>query len=90
MIPEAVSIIPGMTVRHDPEGGLLYHVDVVALDTDGYEAIHALNGLKRISYTQLEDGSFPAGSLWNKGEEQFRANFTTIDYPLGTNKTEHL
>lgn len=81
MIPDNFELLPGMVVRHDPEGGLLYRVDGVALDTDGYESNHALNGLRRVAYTQLEDGGYPAGSPWNKAETHFKANFTIVEAP---------
>jgi ribosomal protein S18 acetylase RimI-like enzyme len=76
MFPTETPVLPGMTVRHDLEHGLLYRINKVTPSTDGYEATHALNGLRRVSYTQLEDGGFPAGTEWNKDETQFRENFT--------------
>lgn len=85
MFPDKASVTPGMTVRHDPEGGLLYRVDKVIGDTDDYELGNALNGLRRVLYTQLEDGGFPAGTEWDKDEGQFRANFTPLD---GNEKSE--
>ena len=78
-IPENVPIKTGMVVRHDPEGGLLYRIDDVRPDTDHYETNHALNGINRVAYTQLEDGGYPAGSPWSKDEAQFRANFTIVE-----------
>lgn len=84
MFPEKVPVIPGMIVRHDPEGGLLYHVDKVVPSTDDYETGHALNGLGRVAYTQLEGGGYPAGTEWNKDQVQFRTFFT----PLGLEGTE--
>ncbi len=82
MIDDSIEIEPGMIVRHDPEGGLLYRVDRVSPDTDDYEATHVLNGLRRVAYTQLEDGGYPAGSPWDKSEDQFRAHFT-VEESLG-------
>lgn len=79
MIDDSIEIEPGMVVRHDPVGGLLYRVDGIAPDTDDYETTHGLNGLGRVAYTQLEDGGYPAGSPWNKDEGQFRANFSVVD-----------
>lgn len=84
MFPEKIPVVPGTEVRHDSEGGLRYRIDKVTASTDDYETEHALNGLRRVTYTQLEDGSFPAGTEWNKDEAQFRANFTPIDENTGT------
>ena len=79
MFPDKIPVVPGMAVRHDPEGGLAYRVDKVTASTDDYETKHALNGLRRVTYTQLEDGDFPAGTEWNRDESQFRANFTPLE-----------
>lgn len=76
MFEKGAEIIPGMTVLHDD--GLLYRVDRVDISTDGYEVGHRLNGHLRIAYTQLEDGSYPAGTGWNKDEQEFRQFFTPI------------
>lgn len=82
MIPEATPIISGLVVRHDADqGGLLYRVEAVIPDTDGYEQLHALNGLRRVYYTQLEKGSYPIGSPWDKTETEFRAYFTIENEP---------
>ena len=79
MFPENFPTESAGKVRHDPEGGLTYQVDKVVASTDGYESARNLNGRRRVSYTKLEDGGFPAGTEWNKDEAEFRANFTPID-----------
>lgn len=79
MFGEGAEIIPGMIVLHDD--GLTYRVDRVAPDTDDYEVRHRLNGLLRVAYTQLEDGGCPAGTGWDKSEEQFRQFFTPVPSP---------
>jgi len=73
MIPEGVPLEPGIVVRHDE--GLLYRVEDVRWRTDGYETAHHL-GAMSVNYTQLDAGSYPAGTGWNKDEEGFRAHFT--------------
>jgi len=73
MIDETVAIVPGMVVVHDE--GLRYEVEDTRLSTNGYEKTHQL-GAKVVNYTQLEDGSFPAGTKWSKDEEGFREAFT--------------
>lgn len=76
MFDKGAEIVPGMTVLHDE--GLLYCVERVEISTDGYEVDHRLNGHLRIGYTQLEDGSYPAGTGWNKDDKEFREFFTPI------------
>lgn len=76
MFEKSAEIVPGMIVRH--VDGLTYRVDKLVDSTDGYEAIHSLNGLRRVLYTQLEDGSHPAGKEWDKDSEEFRAFFTPV------------
>lgn len=76
MFKASAEIIPGMVVRH--VDGLTYRVDKLTDSTDGYEAGHSLNGRKRVLYTQLEDGSYPAGKEWNKDSAEFRKFFTPI------------
>lgn len=51
--------------------GLKYRVEEVLLCTDGYEKNHSLSSSRRIIYTQLEDGSYPAGTRWDKSEKEF-------------------
>ena len=68
-----------MEVRHD-EGGLRYRVEDTPLSTIDYETTHAV-GAAMIYYTQLEDGSYPAGTTWVKDEPGFREAFTPIATP---------
>ena len=79
MFEESAEIVPGMVVRH--VDGLTYRVDKLTDSTDGYEVDHGLNGLRRVLYTQLEDGSFPAGKEWNKDSGEFRRYFTPVSFP---------
>lgn len=73
MIDETIDILPGMVVRHDE--GLRYQVEDTRQSTNGYEQTHQL-GAMVVNYTQLEQGSFPVGTKWNKDEAGFRAAFT--------------
>jgi hypothetical protein len=73
MINKDTEIKNGMTVRHDE--GLRYQVEDVRQSTDDYEATHELGGMV-VNYTQLEDGSYPAGTKWSKDEAKFRQFFT--------------
>jgi hypothetical protein len=66
-------VVAGMTVIHD--GGLRYQVDDVRQSTEDYERTHELGGMV-VNYTQLEDGTYPAGTKWSKSEEGFRRFFT--------------
>ena len=79
MFERSTEIVPGMIVRH--VDGLTYRVDRLVDSTDGYEAGHSLNGLRRVLYTQLEDGSFPAGKEWDKDSGEFREFFTPVSSP---------
>ena len=76
MFGDTVEIEPGMVVRHDE--GLTYRVEDTRRSTEGYEKTHELGGLV-VNYTQLEDGGFPAGTLWSKSEAGFRAHFTPVE-----------
>lgn len=78
MIPPEIHIVSGMVVRHDE--GLTYRVDDVRQDTTGYEQTHLL-GDRVVNYTQLDQGSFPPGTLWSKDEEGFRMHFTVVEQP---------
>lgn len=73
MFDKDTPIVPAMTVRHD--AGLRYQVDDVRQSTEGYEHSHELGGMV-VNYTQLEEGGYPAGTKWSKGEEGFRQFFT--------------
>ncbi len=73
MIGKNIKIIPGMVVFHDE--GLKYEVEDTRSSTKDYEKTHHLGGTV-VNYTQLEDGSFPAGTKWNKDEVGFRQFFT--------------
>lgn len=73
MIEKNIKIVPGMTVVHDE--GLHYQVEDVRQSTNGYEVTHELGGMV-VNYTQLEDGSYPAGTKWSKDESSFRQFFT--------------
>lgn len=75
MIDKHTEITPNMTVRHDE--GLTYRVEDVRASTAGYEQTHAL-GANVVNYTQLDQGSFPPGTKWNKPEDEFRRHFTVI------------
>ncbi len=72
MIPDDIAIERGLIVRH--EEGLLYVVEDIRPSTTGYESTHDL-GRMAVNYTQLQAGGYPAGSLWNKDETDFRAHF---------------
>lgn len=78
MIPKGLAIKPGTIVRHDE--GLLYRVDDIRQSTNGYEQTHMLGGMV-VNYTQLEQGSFPPGTLWSKNEDDFREHFTVEQQP---------
>ncbi len=80
MIDKEAEIIPGVMVIHDE--GLRYRVDDLRRSTAGYEATHKVGGFV-VGYTQLEDGSFPAGTGWSKPEEEFRQFFTIVDETTG-------
>lgn len=73
MIEKDVPIKREMVVRH--VDGLTYRVEGIGLSTVGYETAHELGG-RMVFYTQLEDGSYPAGTNWCKDEEGFRQYFT--------------
>ena len=73
MFDENTPIVPAMTVKHDE--GLRYQVDDIRQSTEGYEHSHELGGMV-VNYTQLEDGSYPAGTKWSKSEDGFRKFFT--------------
>ncbi len=74
MFDNNAEITSGMTVLHDD--GLRYRVERIEGDMSGYEAQHALTGLARVSYTQLDGGRFPVGTGWSKPEDEFRLFFT--------------
>jgi hypothetical protein len=73
MIDKDIEITPGMVVLHDE--GLHYQVEDTRRSTNDYEKTHQLGGTV-VNYTQLEDGSFPAGTKWSKDEAGFREFFT--------------
>lgn len=61
-------VVIGRTYRHCH--GLRYRVDSVGLNTTGYE--RGAQILARfVTYTQLEDGKFPAGTVWVREEQDF-------------------
>lgn len=76
MIAKNLPILPGTIVQHDE--GLLYKVEDIRKSTVDYEKDHKLNGLV-VNYTQLEQGSFPAGTKWSKDEDGFRKYFTVVE-----------
>lgn len=76
MIPKEIPIESGAVVRHD--AGLLYRVEDVRKRTDGYETTHHL-GATSVNYIQLDPGSYPVGTPWNKDEEDFRRYFTIAE-----------
>ena len=75
MIPPEAPLDPGLVVRHDE--GLHYVIEGPAIRTDGYEALGTL-GVDSVSYIQLEDGQKPAGTRYNKPEDEFRQHFTLV------------
>ncbi len=76
MFEKNIPITPEMLVRHDEADGLLYRVNNVGAAATGYEKNHQLSGEQIVNYTQLENGDFPVGTVWNREEEDFRYNFT--------------
>ena len=77
MFEQGEGITPNMTVRHDD--GLTYRVDQLVHSADGYEEAGVLSGSIRVIYTQLEQGSHPAGMQWDRDSEEFRKFFTPLD-----------
>ncbi len=76
MIYKDVPLIPNSVVRHID--GLTYQIEDVRKSTSGYETSHQLaNNI--VNYTQLEDGTYPAGTKWCKPEDEFREYFTIVD-----------
>ena len=73
MIDKDIEITAGMVIVHDE--GLKYQVEDARRSTNDYEKEHKLGGVV-VNYIQLEDGSFPAGTKWNKDEAGFREFFT--------------
>lgn len=78
MIPEECPIESGVVVRHDE--GLLYQVEDVRDSTEGWERTRKF-AAQVVNYTQLQAGSLPIGTKWNKPEEEFRAYFTIEENP---------
>ncbi len=55
----------------------MYRVEDARRSTENYEKDHKLGGLV-VNYIQLEEGSFPIGTQWNKDEASFRQFFTCV------------
>ena len=57
--------------------GLRYKVQSVILDATDYE--QGQEPKKVVLYAQLEDGKFPAGTLWVREEQDFLDNFAKVE-----------
>lgn len=76
MFEKGLVVSPEMIVKHDDKSGLLYQINNIGRVATGYETTHQLSDEQVVNYTQLEDGDFPAGTIWNREIEDFRKNFT--------------
>ena len=79
MIEDGIKLIPGMVCEHDE--GLGYRIDDLRPDLTEWERTKEF-GRTIVNYTQLEDGSLPAGTKYSREESDFRKVFTFLCRPF--------